>query len=416
MSTERLPLSADMNDQPLPVQAVGLVPVVAAVRPRSGSASPSSTGPLGRVPRSSVASTVLATLAVVAVLWWGQRFLVPVAAGLMLSMLIAPGVVAVQRVLHNRTLSVLIALMMFLAVAGAASYAFGGQIARMAERAPDMIQLMADRLATTRPDTDSVLKRGRDALSQLDRAAQSVATGTSPRTQRTLRNPPPETPSLTQNATVLVRDTAVSGSTVLMKFATDLSVILFVAFFVLSGGPSLSSRFVNLWGHSPRGRARAERAVRESARQIRLYAGTLLVTNAVIGLAVWLAFWASGLPDAATWGITAAVLHVVPYIGMAVLVVFGGAETFLAHGTFTSAFAMAAFLVLLSTLVGTVMTAWLQSRAAKMNAAAVFIGLVFWGALWGVWGLFLGPALIVVMKVIAQNSRSAHRVAKLMQG
>jgi len=136
----------------------------------------------------------------------------------------------------------------------------------------------------------------------------------------------------------------------------------------------------------------------------------------VIGVGVWLAFWAAGLPDAAMWGVTAAVLHVVPYLGMAVLVVLGAAEAFLAHGTFTAALAMAGFLVLLSTLVGTAMTAWLQSRAAKMNPAAVFVGLVFWGALWGIWGLFLGPALIVVIKVIAQNSRTAHRVAKLMQG
>jgi predicted PurR-regulated permease PerM len=45
---------------------------------------------------------------------------------------------------------------------------------------------------------------------------------------------------------------------------------------------------------------------------------------------------------------------------------------------------MATFLVLLSTLIGTLVAAWLQGRAAKMNSAAVFIGLVFWGALWGV--------------------------------
>jgi predicted PurR-regulated permease PerM len=51
-----------------------------------------------------------------------------------------------------------------------------------------------------------------------------------------------------------------------------------------------------------------------------------------------------------------------------------------------------------------------------MNAAAVFIGLVFWGALWGVWGLFLGPGLIVVMKVVAEHSRSATRLARLMEG
>ena len=51
-----------------------------------------------------------------------------------------------------------------------------------------------------------------------------------------------------------------------------------------------------------------------------------------------------------------------------------------------------------------------------MNAAAVVIGLVFWGALWGVWGLFLGPALVVLLKVVAEHTRSGVRLAKLMQG
>jgi predicted PurR-regulated permease PerM len=77
---------------------------------------------------------------------------------------------------------------------------------------------------------------------------------------------------------------------------------------------------------------------------------------------------------------------------------------------------MAGLLVMTSTLIGTLVTAWLQGRAAKMNAAAVFIGLVFWGALWGIWGLFLGPALVVVLKVVAEHSRSGQRLARLMQG
>jgi predicted PurR-regulated permease PerM len=149
---------------------------------------------------------------------------------------------------------------------------------------------------------------------------------------------------------------------------------------------------------------------------VRIYAGVLLVTNAVIGLIVWAAFAASGLPDASGWGVTAAVLHVIPYLGMAVLTSLGAAESFLAHGTIASAFAMAAFIVLMSTLIGTLVTAWLQGRAARMNPAAVFIGLVFWGAIWGLWGLFLGPVLIVVIKVMAEHSRSAQRFAALLQG
>ena len=178
----------------------------------------------------------------------------------------------------------------------------------------------------------------------------------------------------------------------------------------------LAARFLGLWGYDPEVYLRAQAAMLECGRQIRIYAGVLLVTNTVIGVAVWVAFSIANLPDAAGWGVTAAVLHVVPYLGMALLAVLGAAEAFLAHETIGAALGMGSVLVLLSTLIGTLVAAWLQGRAAKMNSAAVFIGLVFWGALWGVWGLFLGPALVVLLKVVAEHSHSGVRLAKLMQG
>jgi predicted PurR-regulated permease PerM len=190
----------------------------------------------------------------------------------------------------------------------------------------------------------------------------------------------------------------------------------FIAFFVLAGGRPLTERVLDLWIDRPESRERAALALRECARQIRIYGGVLLVTNTVIGVAVWAAFSIANLPDAAGWGATAAILHVVPYLGIALLTVLGAAETYLAHETVGAALGMAAFLILLSTLIGTLVTAWLQGRAARMNSAAVFIGLVFWGALWGVWGLFLGPPLVVLLKVVAGHSQGGLRLAKLMQG
>jgi predicted PurR-regulated permease PerM len=127
-------------------------------------------------------------------------------------------------------------------------------------------------------------------------------------------------------------------------------------------------------------------------------------------------FSVAGLPDAGGWGVTAAVLHVVPYLGMALLTALGAAEAFLVYGNVGAAALIGLFVVVLSTLIGTLVTAWLQGRAANMNAAAVFIGVVFWGALWGVWGLLLGPALVVLFKVIAEHTRSGQRLAHLMKG
>jgi predicted PurR-regulated permease PerM len=404
---------------------------------RTAEATSAADPPLPEVPRSSVAAKVLATLAVFGALWVGQRFLIPLAAGLLLSMLLAPAVGRAGRVLRSTALATVGALALFVAALGLAAGSFGGQLARVTERVPEMMSLAAQRLTDTDTDTGSpsVLTRARNALRELDRAAGSwsdakastdVATGTSRLRSGTLTIKPSAAAAaapaasgptpFSDGATVAFKQTAVSGSGVLLTFAGDLTLILFIAFFVLAGGTPLLERFLDQWGPHPVARAHAEQALLECVRQVRLYAGVLLVTNVMIGLVVWGAFEVGGLPDAAGWGVAAAVLHVVPYVGMALLTGLGAAETFLAHGTLGAAFGMAGLLALTSTVIGTLVTAWLQGRAAKMNAAAVFIGLVFWGALWGIWGLFLGPALVVVLKVLAEHSRSGQRLARLMQG
>jgi predicted PurR-regulated permease PerM len=392
--------------------------------------TPSSGDRLRPSPASGTATTVLAALAVIVALWWGRSFMIPLTAGLMLALLVQPLTALLTRWLRYRVIATLATLMIVLAVLGLAAAAFGDQLARVAGRAPDMISLVAQQVSDTDPSADSVLQRVRESFRELDRAAERIA-GIKPLIQPTrskaaaaraaqlaASNAAASEPqvSISQSAGVALRETAVSGSSALVRFAGDLTIILFIAFFVLVGGEPLATRCLDLWDERPGLRLRAEHAANECVRQIRIYGGVLLVTNTVVGLAVWGAFALTGLPDAAGWGITAAVLHVVPYLGMALLTGLGAAEAFLAHGTLGAALGMAAFLVLLSTLIGTVVTAWLQGRAAKMNATAVFIGVVFWGALWGVWGLLLGPALVVLLKVVAEHTRPGQRLAHLMQG
>lgn len=376
-------------------------------------------------PRASAATTLLATLALAAALWWGQRFLVPVTTGVLLALLLVPLVARGQRLLRSRAAATLAALSLVLAVLAGGSAAFGGQLLRVAERMPEMMSLAAWRIVAAEPGRNSLLQRVRAALQDLDRAAERLGEPQPPPRPRAARSPraaaapataeaEPAAP-FSEGAAEALRSTAISGSGVLLRLAGELAIVLFVAFFLLSGGPPLNNRFLDLWSRDAGTHQRAAAALRECTRQVRLYAAVLLVTNTTIGLIVWAAFAWIGLPDAGGWGVAAAVLHVVPYLGMALLTGLGAAEAFLAHGTLASAFGVAAFVVVVSTLVGTLVTAWLQGRAARMSPAAVFIGLVLWGALWGVWGLFLGPVLIVVVKVVAEHSRSARPLARLME-
>ncbi len=375
--------------------------------------------------RSSGATKVIATLAVIAALWWGQRFLIPLAAGLMLAMLVMPLTLRLEVWLRSPVAAAVLTLLLVVGTLAAGAVVFGAQLVRVAERVPEMISMVAQQMGEREPGAESVLTRARSALQQLDRAADqlmadkalvhsrrraaAVASATAALETKPNNN-------ITDGAAVALRVTAVSGSSVLLGLAGNLGMILFIAFFVLLGGKTLAARFLGLWGYQPEVHLRAQAALLESAHQIHIYIGVLLVTNSLIGVAVWAAFSMASLPDAAGWGVTAALLHVVPYLGMALLTGLGAAETFLAHETLGAALGMASFLVLLSTLVGTLVSAWLQGRASKMNSATVFIGLVFWGALWGIWGLFLGPALVVLLKVVAEHSPAGVRLAKLMQG
>ena len=169
-----------------------------------------------------------------------------------------------------------------------------------------------------------------------------------------------------------------------------------------------------------RGKADAARKAEGAAGgcpwQIRAYRSVLLVINPIVGLAVWAACACAGLPDVGSWGLSAAALHVVPYLGMALLTALSAAETFLVHGTIGSPLVMASFLMLFSTLIGIVVTVWLQGCAAKISAAAVLIGVVFWGALWGIRGLLPKPALLGPKRSVAEHTRPGQRFADLIQG
>ena len=68
----------------------------------------------------------------------------------------------------------------------------------------------------------------------------------------------------------------------------------------------------------------------------------------------------------------------------------------------------------IATLIGTVVTTWMTGRIANMNAAAVFISLLFWGWLWGIWGMLLSIPIIVITKAVAQHIEPLHPLAELL--
>jgi predicted PurR-regulated permease PerM len=140
----------------------------------------------------------------------------------------------------------------------------------------------------------------------------------------------------------------------------------------------------------------------------------LLATNLLLALLTWIAFRWIGLENAGAWAVAAGLLHLVPYLGPGVTAAATGMAAFVQFESFSMALLVAGASLAIATVVGTFVATWMIGRIACVNSAAVFISLLFWGWLWGVWGMLLSIPIIVIVKAVSQHVEQLHPVAELL--
>jgi predicted PurR-regulated permease PerM len=191
-------------------------------------------------------------------------------------------------------------------------------------------------------------------------------------------------------------------------------MVAFLVFFLLLGGDTFKRKLVRLTGPSLSKRKITVHILDDINGSIQKYMLMLLTTNLLVGLLSWVAFHWIGLENAGAWAAAAGVLHVVPYIGPGVTAIATGLAAFMQFESFATALLVAGTFLVIATLVGTFVTTWMTGRIANMNSAAVFISLLFWGWLWGGWGLLLSIPIIVIVKVVSQHVEQLHPLAELL--
>ena len=154
--------------------------------------------------------------------------------------------------------------------------------------------------------------------------------------------------------------------------------------------------------------------LQEIDRQIEMFLIVEVFTSLIVGFATWLAFRALGVEQAAVWGLLAGLFNSIPYFGPVIVTGATAAVGFLQFGTLRMAILVGATSLVITSLEGFLLTPWLTSRAARMNAVAVFVGLLFWGWVWNVWGMLLAVPMLMVMKVVCDHVEDFKGVAELL--
>jgi predicted PurR-regulated permease PerM len=284
-------------------------------------------------------------------------------------------------------------------------YSLSGDPAAMIEKLPEAARKLRQTLTDARAGGGkTALQNVQEAANVIQGAAADVALKPGMRAAVVRA---PESP-------VWLRDYAITQSGLLISVAAQAPIVLLLAYFLLASGEHFRRKLVHFVGPSLSRKKDAVRILEEIEVQVQRYLLTMLVSNALVAVATWLAFEALGMEHAGVWGVAAGVLHFVPYLGSALIVLGSGVAAFLQFGSLLHAAAIAGVALLISGVIGLLFMTWLQSRVARVNAAVLFIALLFFGWLWGVWGLLLGAPLVAIVKVICDRIEGLKPVGELL--
>jgi predicted PurR-regulated permease PerM len=121
-----------------------------------------------------------------------------------------------------------------------------------------------------------------------------------------------------------------------------------------------------------------------------------------------------GVEYAELWGVAARVLHTAPYFGPTLVAAGSLVAAFLQFNDWPKAFVAAASTLGVAALVGMLFTTWLASRSTRMNTTAAFVGLLFFGWLWGLWGVLLAIPLLAIVKTVCEHNDDWKPLAELL--
>jgi predicted PurR-regulated permease PerM len=347
---------------------------------------------------------VLAILALVAALYLARAFLVPLLLGILTSYALRPIVDGMQLLRIPRAIGAALVLAVLVGGASWVAFAVSDDFTAMIETLPEAARKVRHDLNAARTGAPTALQNMQEAANEIQAAAADAGAKPGARVVTARATEP----------TAWLRDYAVAQSALLFAIVGQTPIVLLLAYFLLASGDHFRRKLVQLVGPSLTRKKEALRILGEIDTQVQRYLLAMLVTNALIGLATWLAFRALGLEHAGVWGVAAAVLHFVPYLGPAIVAVAAGVTGFLQFGALLQGLAVAGVALLIAGLIGMAFMTWLQGRFARVNAAVLFIGLLFFGWMWGVAGLLLGGPLVAIAKVILDRVESLKPAGELL--
>jgi predicted PurR-regulated permease PerM len=347
-----------------------------------------------------IATQVIAVLMTVAMLYLAREVFVPFALAALLGFILDPLVTRLRRWGLPRAVAVVAVMAATVAVLGGTSLFVGGQVVQLSKNLPTYQTTAQQKLRGLRQYTAG---RGTldDATRMLDvvggelDAAKHDLDGEDARHAK----PPPlrvqvETPPRT------ALQTLVDWITPAMGPVGNAGIVLVFVVFMLLERNDLRDRLLRLVGGDLH---RTTDALGEAGDRVSRYLTMQLLVNLSYGVPMALGLWAIGVPGAVLWGLLAALLRFVPYIGPFIAAVFPLTLAFAVDPGWGMVGWTLALVLTLEMVSNNLIEPWLYGASTGLSPVSIIVSAVVWTALWGPIGLILATPLTVCLAVLGRH-------------
>jgi predicted PurR-regulated permease PerM len=362
---------------------------------------PQAVVPPAETPTVPAIMTLLVGVVVIAALYFGRDVFIPIVVAVLLSFVLAPFVDFLRRFRLGRVFSVIIAVLVALGIILGLASLIGTQVAQLATDLPRYQETIADKVQTIRKATIGrasalVANVGR----QIEQATQDPQpAGPKPRTRANepekplpvqVRDPDPTPFQLVRNYL----------GPVLAPFETAV-IVLVVVVFILMQREDLRDRMIRLFGSSDLHRTTV--AMDEAAKRLSRYFLTQLCLNAAFGVLIGAGLWLIGVPIPVLWGITAALMRFVPYIGAFIAGVLPVLLAAAVDPGWSMALMVLSLFLVSEPIMGNVVEPLVYGHSTGLSPFAVVVSAIFWTWLWGPVGLILSTPLTLCLVVLGRH-------------
>jgi predicted PurR-regulated permease PerM len=358
-----------------------------------------------------LALTVIALIAVVLMLQWLEAVLIPIVIGILLAYALEPFVNLFARAKLPRAVGAAVVLLVFVAILGLAVYSLSGQALQIVRQVPEAALRLRERVRNPGA-RDSALREVQKAATELQKTAE-VAQQSQTAPPAKGASPPVQKVEIVEPA-FNAQSYLYWGGLNLIGAAGQLAVILFLVYFFLVTGDLYKRKLVKLAGPTLSKKKATVEILDDVNSQIASFIRVQVFTSGVVAMVTMVTLWHYGVQQYIIWALLAGIFNSIPYVGPILVSSALGVVALVQFDDLAKALTVAGVVLLITTLEGFLLTPALMSRASRMNPVAIFIGLLFWGWIWGVWGAILAVPMLMMIKAVCDHIERLQPVAELL--